>query len=120
MSICLWLLSADLSSSAVDIIINAMDTHENTQYKQQGWFIACSEWANHSKAPVLSLDPPVEGTSVQAKWSLGICLPLTGKDSTSKVYLCDLGFPKKVFTNHGIEYISPFSHKFIIPLHYRS
>lgn len=110
----------DLSSSAVDIIINAMETHGNTQYNQQGWFIACSEWANHSKAPVLSLDPPAESTGVQAKWSLGICLPLSGKDTTSKVYLCDLGFPKKVFTDHGIEYISPFSHKFIIPLHSRS
>lgn len=107
----------DLSSSAVDIIINAMDTHGNTQYNQQGWFIACSEWANHNRAPVLSLDPPTDGTSIQTKWSLAICLPLTGKDNTSQVYLCDLGFPKKVFTDHGIEYISPFSHKFIIPLH---
>jgi enhancer of mRNA-decapping protein 3 len=110
-------LLTDLSASALDIIINAMDTHGNTQYKQQGWFIACSEWANHNRAPVFSLDPPTDGTSVQSKWSLAICLPLTGKDSTSQVYLCDLGFPKKVFTDHGIEYISPFSHKFIIPLH---
>ncbi|XP_062569542.1 enhancer of mRNA-decapping protein 3-like [Saccostrea cucullata] len=111
----------DLSSSAVDIIINAMDTHENTQYKQQGWFIASTEWANHNRAPVLSIDPPANGASVQSKWSICICLPLTGKDGTSsQVYLCDLGFPKKVFTDHGIKYISPFSHKFIIPLHSQS
>ncbi|XP_061173200.1 enhancer of mRNA-decapping protein 3-like [Saccostrea echinata] len=111
----------DLPSSAVDIIINAMDTHENTQYKQQGWFIASTEWANHNRAPVLSIDPPANGASVQSKWSICICLPLTGKEgNSSQVYLCDLGFPKKVFTDHGIKYISPFSHKFIIPLHSQS
>ncbi|KAK3097432.1 hypothetical protein FSP39_009602 [Pinctada imbricata] len=110
----------DLPSGAVDIIISAVESHDNDKLYQQGWFVAVTEWANQNRAPALSMDPPLNGSRIKSKWSLSICLPLNFNVGTSQNFLCDLGFPKKVFQEVGIKYLSPFGHKFIIPLHPRS
>ncbi|KAK3609112.1 hypothetical protein CHS0354_007790 [Potamilus streckersoni] len=106
----------DAITGAVDMIINCMDSHESDM-PQQTWYKIHEEWANQNKAPVLTIDPLINGTTVQAKWCLQLVLPLPLKGNNSQVYLCDLGFPKQVFLDAGIKYISPFSHKFVIPLH---
>ncbi|KAL5005296.1 hypothetical protein ScPMuIL_018752 [Solemya velum] len=111
----------DLTSGPVDIIINATECHENNQLQLQGWYKALVDWAGQSRAPVLAIDPPINSRdSITAKWCLGICLPLNLQSNSSQTYLCDLGFPRKVFSEVGIKYMSPFSHKFIIPIHPRS
>jgi len=120
--ISLYVTTADLPSGPIDIIINAMDTHDNVYLREQTWYRLLVEWAGNIRAPVLALDPPVDrgvGT-LGFKWCLSLSLPLALQDQCGQVYLCDLGFPKKVFSAVGIKYISPFSHKFIIPLHTRS
>lgn len=107
----------DLPSGSVDIIINALDNQDSPNLKDQTWYKTLVEWANQNRAPVLAMDPPAESSSVQAKWCLSIGLPLNISLQSSQLYLCDLGFSKKVFSEVGIKYVSPFSHKFIIPLH---
>ncbi|CAC5413803.1 EDC3 [Mytilus coruscus] len=107
----------DLPLGSVDIIINALDNQETPNLKDQVWYKTLVEWANQNRAPVLAMDPPVESNSVRAKWCLSIGLPLNMAMQSSQLYLCDLGFSKKVFAEVGIKYLSPFSHKFTIPLH---
>ncbi|KAF6716865.1 Enhancer of mRNA-decapping protein 3 [Oryzias melastigma] len=109
----------DLPDTPVDLIINCLDCHENTFLMDQPWYRAAADWANQNRAPVLSLDPPVsgQGHAVEAKWSLSLCLPLALGEGAGRVYLCDIGFPRQVFQEVGIKYLSPFGCKFVIPLH---
>nr|XP_033934890.1 enhancer of mRNA-decapping protein 3-like [Pseudochaenichthys georgianus] len=111
--------SRDLPQTPVDLVINCLDHHENPLLREQSWYQAAALWANQNRAPVLSIDPAV-GTvpqSVAAKWTLFLGLPLDVEQAESKVYLCDVGIPKRVFQEVGIGYHSPFGCKFVIPLH---
>lgn len=110
----------DLPKGTVDIIINALDNHENMVLRDQSWYRTLVEWANNSKAPVLAIDPPQQGSLIQAKWCLSLCLPLNLREQCGQVYLCDLGLPRQVMAQVGITYSSPFGHKFLIPLHTKS
>ena len=52
----------DLNQCRFDMIVNALDNHENRHLLSgQTWYKALTAWANDSRAPVLSIDPPVEG-----------------------------------------------------------
>lgn len=76
------------------------------------------DWINDNRAPVLALDPPINGTpGVITKFSLVPVLPLSHSPENGKIYLCNLGFPTDVFEQVGIKYRSPFGPKFVIPLH---
>ncbi|XP_010881942.1 enhancer of mRNA-decapping protein 3 [Esox lucius] len=109
----------ELPDSPVDLIINCLDCHENTFLMDQPWYRAAADWANQNRAPVLSLDPPVggQGQAVEAKWTLSLALPLPLTEGAGRVYLCDIGVPRQVFQEVGIEYHSPFGCKFVVPLH---
>lgn len=76
------------------------------------------EWTNNNRAQVLALDPPATETpGILTKYSLAPVLPLPYTQENGKLYLCNLGFPKQVFSEVGIKYQSPFGSKFVIPLH---
>ncbi|XP_010876678.2 enhancer of mRNA-decapping protein 3 isoform X1 [Esox lucius] len=109
----------DLPVSPVDLVINCLDCHENSLLRDQAWYQAAADWANQNKAPVLTIDPPVSGQKqvVEAKWTLSLGLPLPLDGGEARVYLCDIGVPKQVFQEVGINYHSPFGCKFVIPLH---
>ncbi|XP_070301583.1 enhancer of mRNA-decapping protein 3 [Salvelinus sp. IW2-2015] len=109
----------DLPVSPVDLVINCLDCHENGFLRDQAWYLAAADWANQNRAPVLSIDPPVSGQkqAVEAKWTLSLGLPLPIDGGEARVYLCDIGVPKQVFQEVGINYHSPFGCKFVIPLH---
>ncbi|KAI1889499.1 hypothetical protein AGOR_G00163510 [Albula goreensis] len=109
----------DLPDSPVDLVINCLDCHENAFLRDQPWYRAAADWANQNRAPVLSIDPPVSGQeqAVEAKWSLCLGLPLPLAESAGRVYLCDIGIPRHVFQEVGVNYRSPFGCKFVIPLH---
>ncbi|MCI4380221.1 hypothetical protein PGIGA_G00237300 [Pangasianodon gigas] len=109
----------DLPDTPVDLVINCLDSHENTFLREQPWYQAAADWANQNRAPVLSIDPPVSGQeqAVEAKWSLCLGLPLPLPERAGRVYLCDIGVPRQVFQEVGIKYHSPFGCKFVIPLH---
>jgi hypothetical protein len=70
------LFPADLPRKPVDMIISALDNHCGNAVNAASWYVAAVEWANHSKAPVLAIDPPVGRIGVNAKWSIAVALPL--------------------------------------------
>lgn len=77
-----------------------------------------SEWVKQNRSPVLALDPPTVGTpGISTKLSLVPVLPLSYENENGKIYLCNLGFPTKIYKDVGIKYRSPFGPKFVIPLH---
>lgn len=110
----------DIPTCAVDMIVNCMDSHENSVLQEQSWYQAHIKWATENRAQIFAIDPPMENVPIQPKWCLWPCLPLDLVNNSAQAYLCDLGLPKKVFKDVGITYKSPFSHKFIIPLHQNS
>ena len=99
------------------MVINTIDSHENKGLSDQAWYKNVVAWAKMCKAPMLAVDPPIEGGSIEPKWSLGMCLPLALSERCGQVYLADMGIPAKVFNKVGIKYQSPFGHKFCIALH---
>ncbi|XP_030042340.1 enhancer of mRNA-decapping protein 3 [Microcaecilia unicolor] len=109
----------DLPDSPVDLVISCLDCHENAFVRDQPWYKAAVEWASRNRAPVLSIDPPMNELEqgIDAKWSLELGLPLPLGERAGRVYLCDIGIPQKVFQEVGIIYHSPFGCKFVIPLH---
>ena len=108
----------ELPAGAVDMIVNALDSHVSVYLREQAWYGSVVEWANNSRAPALAIDPPVRGTPINTKWALGVVLPLPLPEcSNMQEFLCDQGIPQKVFHSVGIQYKSPFAHKFVIPIH---
>ncbi|XP_074650254.1 enhancer of mRNA-decapping protein 3-like [Tubulanus polymorphus] len=108
---------SELPTTPVDIIVNAIDSQDQPHNQTQNWYKAMVNWSNESKAPVLALDPPATGTTIDTKWSITSILPLSFTDSCGQVYLCDVGYPNKIFNEVGIKYMAPFGSKFYIPLH---
>jgi len=108
----------DLSSQPVDMIIDAMVGHENHQ--PTPWLPYAVSWANQNKAPVLSIDPCIPNSKTDLpniKWAIAMGLPLIKSPTPGRLYLADLGIPRGVFRDVGIQYISPFKDKFCIPLY---
>jgi enhancer of mRNA-decapping protein 3 len=109
--------SSDLPSHPVDIIVNALDQEDGQETCRQLWYRSLVEWCNQSKANVLAIDPPECGSSIDTKWSLTPALPLSLGENCGNIYLCDVGFPKKIFEDNDVKYSSPYGGKFVIPLH---
>lgn len=76
----------------------------------------------------LAIDPPVVDNKrasitaplgVAIKHSVFPVLPVNGMTAhhAGKVYLCNLGIPERFYVDAGIQYRSPFGHKFVIPIH---
>lgn len=67
----------------------------------------------------MAVDPPVSGISnLNIKCSILPVLPLEDISSTcGKIYLSNLTIPDKFFYEAGVNYKSPFGHKFLIPIH---
>lgn len=101
----------------MDMVVNALDSHEHGHLRGQPWYVGAVAWAQGQRAPCLALDPSTDGPSFPAKWSLGLALPLALPASCGQQYLCDVGIPTGVFGKVGVDYSSPFCHKFYIALH---
>lgn len=107
----------ELPQGPVDMVVNALDSHEHGHLRGQPWYVGGVAWAQGLRAPSLALDPSMDGPAFPAKWSLGLALPLPLPPSCGQQYLCDVGIPAAVFSKVGMDYSSPFCHKFCIPLH---
>lgn len=99
------------------MIVNCLENHDNAYVRDQQWFKQAVAWANGNKAPVLAVDPPVQGGPMDTKWSLSVLLPLPLGERCGQLYLSDLAVPKSILRTMGITYRSPFGHKFFIALH---
>ena len=85
--------------------------------RAQPWHGAALAFSERCKASVLAVDPAADGSPLTAKWSILPMLPTPVSDRCGRVYLCDLGFTKAMFSSVDIKYESPFGAKFCIPLH---
>lgn len=111
-------LVTDLPSKAVDMVINALDTHGPNLLACQDWYNSVSSWVQSRRTPCLAFDPSVDGSAFPSHWALGLVLPLDLPSSCGKQYLCDVGLPSGIFQKVGIEYSPPFCHKFYIALNW--
>lgn len=75
------------------------------------------KYCSTTKASVLGIDSLPEGSAIISKWCIVPVLPQAMSRNCGRVYLCDIGFTKKVFDAVKIKYQSPFGAKFLIPLH---
>ena len=84
-------------------------------------------WANEKDAPILSLDIPsgvdsttgeTPGQFINATKTVTLALPKTGllPETTGELWLADIGIPQGAFRKLGLDYISPFENRFLIPL----
>jgi len=108
---------------AVDLIILAIDdpqVEDLPNKPQPEWLPVAVQWIRNSRAPVMGLDPPPQGTGIELKLSLIGSLPLAHSPNNGKLYLCNLALPVSIYQELGISYKSPFGPKFIIPIHPKS
>jgi len=94
----------------------------------RGAVLELIEWANATKAPILSLDIPsgvdsttgdASGEFIKASWTMTLALPKTGlvPDKTGKLLLADIGIPKETYNRLGFNnYLSPFGNQYRVPL----
>ncbi len=116
----------ELGDASPDLIIDALLGY-SLKGLPRGRAVDLMQWANHSPAPVLSLDVPsgvdatygtALGEAIQANWTLTLALPKTGlvPEKTGEVFLADIGIPGKVFHRIAIHYQSPFDHRYRVPI----
>lgn len=85
------------------------------------------QWANENDTPMLSLDIPTgvdsttgetPGQFINATRTVTLALPKTGlcPETTGVLWLADIGIPQAAFQKLGLDYISPFENRFMIPL----
>lgn len=99
--------------SVVDLIVVALCDEDSSRT-----ITPIARWANSNRAPILAIEPPATGTpGIISKFSLLGALPLSHSVDNGRLYLCNLALPKKVYSDVGITYRSPFGPKFVIPLH---
>lgn len=117
-----------LANVKPDLIIDALIGY-SLHGKPTGKTAALIQWANESSTPILSLDIPsgvdsttgeTEGQFINATRTVTLALPKTGlfPKTTGDLWLADIGIPEGAFQKLGFEYISPFEHRFLIPLQY--
>jgi len=114
-----WTKSAAcLPSTPVDLVITALEDHEMWQQERsQPWLKSVKNWAEGSRAPVMAIDPPAgaEEPVLHVKVCLLPGLPLWHQYlSSAKLYMANLGVPKKIFKEVGIKYASPFGAKNVV------
>ncbi|GIY25131.1 enhancer of mRNA-decapping protein 3 [Caerostris extrusa] len=103
--------------TTVDFIVDALESHEEIKQQDKIWVSNARKWANQTKARILCLDPPPNCTSTEHSFILSPALPFSFKTNKCSIHICDIGFPKTVFSSIGCKYSSPFGSKFVIPLY---
>ncbi len=117
---------AHLASVKPDLIIDALVGY-GLHGAPTGKASELIQWANEKDTQILSLDIPsgVDSTTgetlgafIDATRTVTLALPKTGllPETTGHLWLADIGIPQAAFQKLGLEYISPFGHRFIIPL----
>jgi enhancer of mRNA-decapping protein 3 len=107
----------EIQNIAIDLIINSIDSGDNISINSQLWYRNLVKYCSSNKASVISIDPSTDGGAIQSKLSIVPILPQVMSRNCGRIYLCDLGFTKKVFDSVNIKYQSPFGAKFLIPLY---
>ncbi|UJR34893.1 hypothetical protein I4U23_027671 [Adineta vaga] len=115
---------SDLPHSPVDLILNGLDSANNSDSVlfAKPWYREIVQYCSRLQASVIGVDPPLDGGAIECKYSLVPLLPLVAMSSKNvgRLYLCDLSFGQKVFQHLHIRYASPFGAKSFVALHENS
>ncbi len=120
----------NLDGILADIIVDTIIGYSLSN-APRGRSLQFIKWANSQKAQKISLDVPsgvnsttgeVYGEYFHTESTLTLALPKTGltEIKCGQLLLGDIGIPKIVYDEIGINYILPFKRKFIIPLCYKN
>ncbi|KAG0426050.1 hypothetical protein HPB47_026816 [Ixodes persulcatus] len=116
--------TSPLAGCTVDMVLSGLDPVDGSRGVDPRSAALVADWVQQSKAPVVSVDPPPRGGTASAlltpQWVLMPVLPLAVEPrvaAAAGLYLCDVGVPRKVFKDAGVEYASPFGSKFVVALH---
>ena len=85
------------------------------------------EWANATKALILSLDLPsgldattgdAPGAVIAPRWTMTLALPKTGllPERVGELYLADIGIPQAVYQRMKLPYRTPFDHRYRVSI----
>ncbi len=109
-----------------DIIVDAIIGYSLIN-EPRGKSLQFIQWANKQNAKKISLDVPsgIDSTTGEnlgeyflADTTMTLALPKIGltEEKCGKLLLADIGISKNVYKQIGIEYISPFTKDYIIPI----
>jgi NAD(P)H-hydrate epimerase len=115
-----------LTSLRPDLIIDAIIGY-SLDSAPHGAALDLVLWAAECGAPILSLDIPsgtdsttgaTPGKSLVPDRTLTLALPKTGLAiaPTGDLYLGDLGIPAAAYARAGVDYVSPFDERYVIPI----
>jgi len=115
-----------LKQEKTDFIIDALIGY-SLKGAPRGRTLELIEWANNSKAEILSLDVPsgidsttglAMGKFVKAIGTVTLALPKTGltNKNSGKLFLADLGIPEATYKKLGISYRDAFGENFFVSL----
>ncbi len=116
----------NLDNITTDIIVDAIIGYSLLN-APRGESLKFIKWANNQKSKKISLDVPsgIDSTTgenygvyFKADMTMTLALPKRGltEEKCGKLLLADIGISKNVYEKIGVEYISPFSKEYIIPI----
>lgn len=93
-----------------------MDCPNDVIIRDRPWYSSAIKWTTtHKRATTFAIDSPADST-LKAQYTMALALPLSYLHDVGNLYLCDMGIPKKVFASLGIEFVTPFGHRHVVPL----
>ncbi len=118
--------SLDPGVQPVDLVVDALIGY-SLRGAPRGAALDLIRWTNDSHALVVALDVPsgldattgaAGGEVVRADVTLTLALPKTGLGAlpVGELELADLGIPAVTFLRAGLNYVSPFTDNFRVPL----
>lgn len=116
----------ELKDQKPDLIIDAIIGYSLKSSPRENT-LEVVQWANNSNAEILSLDIPsgIDATTgenygeyIKADSTLTLALPKRGllKSNSGKLFLGDIGIPNRVYSKIGLELVSPFDQRFVVPI----
>ena len=118
--------SEQLVDSRPDLIVDALLGY-SLSGAPRGRAADLIEWANATKALILSLDLPsgldattgdAPGAVIAPRWTMTLALPKTGllPQRTGELYLADIGIPQAVYQRMKLPYRTPFDHRYRVSI----
>ncbi len=116
----------DLDAGRGDLIVDAVIGY-SLSGAPRGVAGEMIEWANANSAPILSMDVPsgvdsttgeAPGVAARPEWTMTLALPKTGLNAerTGALFLADIGIPVTVYAKMGLDFVTPFDHRYRVPL----
>jgi len=118
--------SKQLADARPDLIVDALLGY-SLSGAPRGRVADLIEWANATRALILSLDLPsgldattgnAPGAVIAPRWTMTLALPKTGllPERVGQLYLADIGIPDAVYQRMKLPYRTPFDHRYRVSI----